>query len=159
MNFIFSIILKFLKIIEKGFFSQYYLFWGFSGGTAVKNQPINSGDTGDEGSIPVSGRSSGVGNGNPFQYSCLENFTGRRARWATVHGVAKSRVQLSACTHTHTHTHTHLRFCQLTLLDPSIQFSRSVVSDSLRPHESQHARPPCSSQTPKVYSNSCPLSW
>ena len=41
----------------------------------------------------------------------------------------------------------------------SVQFSRSVVSDSLRPHESQHARPPCPSPTPEVYSNSCPLSW
>ena len=41
----------------------------------------------------------------------------------------------------------------------SVQFSRSVVSDSLRPHESQHARPPCPSPTPGVHSNSCPLSW
>ena len=40
----------------------------------------------------------------------------------------------------------------------SVQFSRSVVSDSLWPHESQHARPPCSSPTPRVHSNSCPLS-
>ena len=40
----------------------------------------------------------------------------------------------------------------------SVQFSHSVVSDSLRPHESQHARPPCPSQTPGVYSDSCPLS-
>ena len=38
------------------------------------------------------------------------------------------------------------------------QFSRSVVSDSLRPHESQHARPPCPSPTLGVHSNSCPLS-
>ena len=38
----------------------------------------------------------------------------------------------------------------------SVQFSRSVVSDSLRPHESQHARPPCPSPTPRVHSNSCP---
>ena len=38
------------------------------------------------------------------------------------------------------------------------QFSHSVVSDSLRPHESQHTRPPCLSQTPGVYSNSCPSS-
>ena len=38
------------------------------------------------------------------------------------------------------------------------QFSRSVVSDSLWPHELQHARPPCLSPTPRVYSNSCPLS-
>ena len=40
----------------------------------------------------------------------------------------------------------------------SVQFSRSVVSDVLGPHESQHARPPCSSPTPGVYSNSCPSS-
>ena len=39
-----------------------------------------------------------------------------------------------------------------------VQFSRSVMSDSLWPHESQHARPPCPSPTPGVYSNSCPLS-
>ena len=40
----------------------------------------------------------------------------------------------------------------------SVQFSRSVLSDSLRPHESQHARPPCPSPTPRVCSNSRPLS-
>ena len=40
----------------------------------------------------------------------------------------------------------------------SVQFSRSVVSDSFRPHESQHARPPCPSPTPRVHSNSCPSS-
>ena len=42
--------------------------------------------------------------------------------------------------------------------DYSVQFSRSVMSDSLRPHESQHARPPCPSPTPGVHSNSCPSS-
>ena len=41
----------------------------------------------------------------------------------------------------------------------SVQFSCSVVSDSLRPHESQHARPPCLSPTPGVHSNSRPSSW
>ena len=41
----------------------------------------------------------------------------------------------------------------------SVQFSHSVVSDSLQPYESQHARPPCPSQTPGVYSNPCPSSW
>ena len=40
----------------------------------------------------------------------------------------------------------------------SVQFSPSVVSDSLQPHESQHTRPSCPSPTPRVYSNSCPLS-
>ena len=41
----------------------------------------------------------------------------------------------------------------------SVQFSHSVVSDSLRPHEPQHVRPPCLSPTPGVHPNSCPLSW
>ena len=41
----------------------------------------------------------------------------------------------------------------------SVQFSLSVVSNSLQPHEPQHARPPCPSPTPGVYPNSCPLSW
>ena len=41
----------------------------------------------------------------------------------------------------------------------SVQFSRSVMSDSLQPHESQHARPPCPSPTPGVHPNPCPLSW
>ena len=45
-------------------------------------------------------------------------------------------------------------------MDQSVsQFSCSVVSDSLRPHESQYARPPCPSPTPRAYSNSCPSSW
>ena len=46
-----------------------------------------------------------------------------------------------------------------TTIFSSVQFSRSVVSDSLRPHESQHARPPCPSPTPGVHSNSCASSW
>ena len=41
----------------------------------------------------------------------------------------------------------------------SVQFTCSVMSDSLRPHELQHARPPCPSPTPRVYPNACPLSW
>ena len=41
----------------------------------------------------------------------------------------------------------------------SVQFSHSVTSDSLRSHESQHARPPCPSPTAEVHPNSCPLSW
>ena len=48
--------------------------------------------------------------------------------------------------------------CILQLFLHSIQFSFSVVSDSSRPHESQHARPPCPSPTPGAYSNPCPLS-
>ena len=48
------------------------------------------------------------------------------------------------------------------VLDTSVQrvqFSRSVVSDSLQPHGLQHARPPCPAPTSRAYSNSCPLSW
>ena len=48
---------------------------------------------------------------------------------------------------------------QTILVFSSVQFSRSVVSDSLPPHELQHARPPCPSPTPGVHPNSCPLSW
>ena len=49
---------------------------------------------GDPGSVPGLGRSPGEGNGNPLQYSYLENPTDRRAWWATVHGVAKSQTRL-----------------------------------------------------------------
>ena len=61
----------------------------------VKNQPADAGATGDTGSIPGSGGSPGGGHGSPVQYSRLENPTDRGAWWATVHGVAKSRTQLS----------------------------------------------------------------
>ena len=86
----------------------------------------------------------GEGNGNPHQYSCLENPMDREAWWAPLHVVAKTRARLS--THTHTHTQS------------SVQFSCLVVSDSFQSHGLQHARPPCPSPAPGVYSNSCPLS-
>ena len=54
-----------------------------------------AGDARDVGSIPVSGRAPGEGNGNTLQYSCLENPMDRGAWQATVHGVAKSQTQLS----------------------------------------------------------------
>ena len=59
---------------------------GFPGGSAEKNLPTNAGVTG---SIPGLGRSPGGGNGNPLQYSCLENLMDREAWWATVLGVTK----------------------------------------------------------------------
>ena len=58
----------------------------------VKNPLVHAGDPRDMGSIPGSGRSLGEGNGNPLQYSCLENPIDRGAWWATVHGVAKSQT-------------------------------------------------------------------
>ena len=70
------------------------MYMGFTGRSAVKNLPANAGDRRDMGSIPGWGRSPGVGNDNPLQYSCLENFMDRGAWWATVQGVAKSWTQL-----------------------------------------------------------------
>ena len=60
------------------------------GGAVVKNLLASVGDARDLSSIPKSGRSPGVGNGNPLQYSCLENSMDRTAWQATVHGVVKS---------------------------------------------------------------------
>ena len=51
-----------------------------------------------------------------------------------------------------------IKIFSFTNIQCSLQFSRSVVSDSLRPHESQQARPPCPSPTPGVHSNACPSS-
>ena len=71
-----------------------------------KESAYNSGDLG---SIPGLGRSPGEGNGNPLQYSCLENPIDRGAWWATVHGVAKSWTQLSDFT-LHTKVYLVIRF-------------------------------------------------
>ena len=56
----------------------------------VKSLPANTEDIKDAGSIPGLGRASGEGNGNPPQYSCLENPMDREAWWGTVHGVIES---------------------------------------------------------------------
>ena len=67
----------------------------FPGSSVVKNPPASAGDARDPGSIPGSGRSSGEGNGEPLQYSHLENPMDGGAWRATVHGIAKSQTQLS----------------------------------------------------------------
>ena len=79
---------------------------GFPSGIVVKNPIANAGDAS---SIPGPGRSPEVGNGNPFQYSCLDNFTDRGAWQATARGSAESCTQLSAYTDTHIqgYTDTH----------------------------------------------------
>ena len=82
---------------------------------------------------PWVGKILGEGNGYPLQYSCLGNW------WTSSWG---HRVGHDWATNTTTTT----------------QFSRSVMSNSLRPHESQHARPPYPSLTPWVHPNSCPSS-
>ena len=58
----------------------------------VENMPANAGDIRNEGLIPGMGRSPGEGNGNPLQYSCLENSMKRGAWQATVHRVAKRQT-------------------------------------------------------------------
>ena len=63
---------------------------GFPGGTVVRNLPASAEDIRDTGSIPGLGRSPGVGNGNPLQFSCLEKSIGRGARWTPAGGVTKS---------------------------------------------------------------------
>ena len=83
--------------INRAFLAGLTPIWGYSqyrgwSGSEVKASAYNEGDLG---SIPGSGRSPGGGNGNPLQYPCLENPKDRGAWWATVHGVAKSRTQLS----------------------------------------------------------------
>ena len=67
------------------------LLLGFPSGSVVNNLPASAGDI-DVGSSPGSGRFPGGGNGNPLQYSCLENPKDGGAWWATVHRVAKSQT-------------------------------------------------------------------
>ena len=74
-----------------------YFVLGFPGGSEAKASTCNAGDLG---SITGSGRSPGEGNGNPLQYSCLENPMDRRAWLVTVHGFSKSRTRLSDFTFT-----------------------------------------------------------
>ena len=58
----------------------------------VKNLPANSGEVRNLSLIPGSGRFPGEGDGNPFQYSCLENPMDRGTQWAMVHKVTKSQT-------------------------------------------------------------------
>ena len=60
----------------------------------VRNPPANEGDARDAGSTPGSGRSPEVGNGNPLQYSCLENSMERGTWWAAIHGATESHIRL-----------------------------------------------------------------
>ena len=71
---------------------EHILILGFPGGSDSKESACNAGDPG---TFPGSGRSPGEGNGNPLQYSSLENSMDRGAWQATVHGVAKSWTWLS----------------------------------------------------------------
>ena len=76
--------------LELLLFSKTYRDLSFPGGSVVKNPPANAEDTRDTGSIPGSGRSSGIGNGNPLQYFLPGKYHGQRSLRATVHSVSKS---------------------------------------------------------------------
>ena len=76
-----------------------WVFMGFPGGSVVKKKKKLPANAGDVGSIPGLGRPPGEGNGNPLQYSCLENPMDRETCQATVPGVAKNWTRLS--THAH----------------------------------------------------------
>ena len=78
------------------------LLWGFPSGAMVKNPFVNAGDA-DVGSIPGSEIFPGVENGNPLQYSCLENFMDRGVWWAIVHKATKRCTRLSNWAHRDTH--------------------------------------------------------
>ena len=101
-----------------------WTMWGFPRSAVVKNLPTNAGDTRDLSLIPGSGRSPGVGNGNPFQYSCQHPID--RGAWqATVHGVSKSQTWLS--------THTH-RISRVKTLDEQMaeRYNFEVISGQSR---------------------------
>ena len=79
---------------RKNFLSPPLLPKGLPMWEVIKNPPGNAECTRDTGSIPGLGRSPGVGNGTPLQYSCLKHSMVRGAWWATFHGVAKSWTRL-----------------------------------------------------------------
>ena len=87
-----SISIGFDNIFVKNAISNRPDVLGFPAGSDGKESACN---VGDSGSMPESGRSPGEGNGNPLQYSCLENPMDRGAWQTTVHGVAKSGTRLS----------------------------------------------------------------
>ena len=84
-----SISPSFCKILDWSKVS-FFVTSGFPGGSVVKDPPVNARDLRDVGSVPGSGRSPGVGNGSPLQYSCLEDPMDREAWPAAVHGVTES---------------------------------------------------------------------
>ena len=123
----------------------------------VKNPPANAGDIRDVSSIPGSGRSPGIGHGNPLQYSCLENPKDRGAWWATVHGVTKESnmtEQLRAHTHPYVHSFGGVGF--FPVLDPAleaeleagilVQFVEGTLWDF--PHSSVGKESACSAEDP-----------
>ena len=84
--------MKILFFYSRKFQYSKNLHWASQVALVVKNTPANSGDSS---SIPGLGRTPGIGNGYPLQYSCPENPTDRGAWWAILHGVSESAQPLS----------------------------------------------------------------
>ena len=140
-------------------------FGGFPDGSEGKESACS---VGDPGSIPGWGRAPGEGHDSPLQYSCLENSMDRCYNpWGHKESETTEQLTLSLF-------RVYFAFWinavneqnafwdkmrnEVKMNFSSVQFSCSVESDSLRPRESQHARPPCPSPTPGVHSNSHPSS-
>ena len=131
------------RTLQKSAF-QFVHLHGFPGGSACKESACNVGDTGDMGSLPGSERP-------PWRRKWLptpvflpgESHEHRSLLGYSLWGCKESNMteQLTQASNSRCLS--------------SVQFSRSVVSNSLRPHEQQHSRPPCLSPTPGVYSNTC----
>ena len=137
----------------------------------VKNLPTMQQTQKNAGSNPGSGISPGGGNGNPLQYSCLENPMAREAWWARVHKVSENQTWLSMHVskldprNSELPSNARLHVCPLPLnlgdclFTSLVQFSSVTQSClTLWPHGLQHARPPYPSPSPRVYPNSGPLS-
>ena len=108
---------------------------------------VSACNVGDPGSIPGSGRSPGEGNGNPLQYSCLENSKDWGAWWATVHGVTKSWTQLSDFTYGMWDLSSPTR--DETCASPALQWKHGILTTGLSkksqdldfiPHVPQHGK-------------------
>ena len=88
------------KLVRQYCFPRFHIYaliydiWASQVALVVKNLSASAGDVRDAGSIPEWGRSPGERNGNPLQYSCLENSMDGGSWQATVHGIAKSQTQL-----------------------------------------------------------------
>ena len=94
-------------------------WWASQVAPLVKNPPTKAGNARDASSIPVLGRSLGVGNGTPLQYSCLENSMGRGAWWATIPGATRVGHDWA---HTYTlRTHTQLLWLRASLIPQSVK--------------------------------------
>ena len=112
---------------------------GFVCGSMVKNLPANAGDTGDRGSVPGSGRSPGVGNGNSLQYSCLKNPMDRGALWLQSMGSQESG----------TTEHAHL------MVTTEMKDGQKPSSVTAQEHLHTPSMCPLSRQPPRLHMCSC----